>query len=74
MLIRLARWRTTTVHGLLICAAGAFAFGVFPASAQPPTDDSAAVATTIDAFHAALVRGDAEAAIHRSSQAVRAPG
>ena len=63
MLIRLSRWRTTLVRGLLICAAGALALSAVPAHAQPPAADSAAAATAVSAFHAALVRGDAEAAM-----------
>lgn len=63
MLIRLSRWRTTLVRGLLICAAGALALSPFPAHALPPAADSAAVATAVSAFHAALVSGDAEAAM-----------
>lgn len=51
------------VHALLICAAGALALGALPANAQPPAPDSAAVAATVGAFHSALARGDAEAAM-----------
>ena len=63
MLVNLSRWRATTAHALLICAAGAFGLGALPANAQPSAPDSAAVASTIGAFHAALARGDGEAAM-----------
>lgn len=63
MLTYFSQWRANMVHGLLIVALSALALNTLPAHGQTMAADSEAVATTVGAFHAALARGDGEAAM-----------